>query len=126
MAVLLLKGKFGPNHAPQDATGLVFNDVHPCDFAASWIEELSSLLRTERALPYAPPPCAGLFDDVECSPTPAFAVDWIEQLYNEGVTAGCGANPLTYCPSNAVTRGQMAVFLVKTSTSPDCQVEARS
>jgi hypothetical protein len=30
------------------------------------------------------------------------------------VTGGCAASPLLYCPSNPVTRGQMAVFLTKT------------
>jgi hypothetical protein len=36
---------------------------------------------------------------------------FIETVLHNGVTAGCGAT--TYCPSNAVTRAQMAVFLLK-------------
>jgi hypothetical protein len=36
---------------------------------------------------------------------------WIEQLYRENITAGCSQSPLKYCPSDPVTRGQMAVFL---------------
>jgi uncharacterized repeat protein (TIGR03803 family) len=59
---------------------------------------------------YLPPPCTGLFQDVPCPG--GFAVDWIEQLYNESVTGGCGAG--IYCPNDPVTRGQMAVFLSKT------------
>ena len=39
--------------------------------------------------------------------------DWIQQLFQEGVTGGCGTN--AYCPDNAVTRAQMAVFLLKAS-----------
>ncbi len=35
------------------------------------------------------------------------------ELYGEGVTGGCQAAPLLYCPHNPNTRGQMAVFLVK-------------
>ena len=35
-----------------------------------------------------------------------------EQLSNEQVTGGCGGG--NYCPGNAVTRQQMAVFLLKT------------
>jgi len=35
---------------------------------------------------YVPPPCTGVFPDVECTPTPAFAVNWIEELFNEGIT----------------------------------------
>jgi hypothetical protein len=58
-----------------------------------------------------PPACTGVFADVECSPTPAFAVDWIEQLATEGITAGCGGG--NYCPNDPNIRGQMAVFLVK-------------
>ncbi len=36
---------------------------------------------------------------------------WIEQLAAEGVTSGCGNN--NYCPKAAVTRAQMAVFLLR-------------
>jgi uncharacterized repeat protein (TIGR03803 family) len=70
------------------------------------------LLKSEHGPNYAPPTCAGIFTDVECLPTPAFAVDWIEQLFNEGITGGCGTG--IYCPNNPVTREQMAVFLLKT------------
>jgi len=38
--------------------------------------------------------------------------DFIEQLYQDGVTGGCSANPLLYCPDGLVNRGQMAAFLV--------------
>jgi hypothetical protein len=60
---------------------------------------------------YLPPACLGVFADVAC---PSLFADWIEQLYAEGVTGGCGAGPLIYCPSNPVTRGQMSAFLTKT------------
>ncbi len=43
MAVFLLKSKFGRSHVPPPATGTVFDDVQPGDFAAAWIEELASL-----------------------------------------------------------------------------------
>jgi hypothetical protein len=141
MAVFLLKGEHGPLYAPPPCTG-VFADV-ACSpipaFAADWIEQLAAegitggcgggnycpanpvtraqmavfLLKGEHGSAYTPPPCAGLFADVSCGP-PDFAVDWIEQLYNEAITGGCATNPLRYCPGSAVTRGQMAVFLTKT------------
>ena len=57
-----------------------------------------------------PPAAAGIFGDVPAGDS--FA-PWVEQLYAEGVTGGCQAAPLLYCPFNANTRGQMAVFLVK-------------
>lgn len=138
MAVFLLKGKFGSTHIPPPATGGVFLDVQPGDFAADWIEELASLgitggcgngnycpnnpvTRAEMAVfllksllgsGYAPPPASGtIFSDVLLGD---FAADWIEDLYARGVTGGCGTNPLRYCPNNPNTRGEMAVFVTKT------------
>ncbi len=69
------------------------------------------LLKAEHGSDYTPPPCTGHFADVACPG--AFAVDWIEQLAAENVTAGCGDGS-NYCPDNPVTRQQMAVFLLKT------------
>ena len=84
MAVFLLRAKHGGGYVPPVATGTVFYDVR------------------------VPP-------DPQANP---FA-DWIEQLYAEGITGGCalpspgtGNLPL-YCPGASVTRGQMAVFLLK-------------
>jgi hypothetical protein len=50
-----------------------------------------------------------LFDDVPC---PGPFADWIEQLFDEAITAGCGGE--NYCPDEPVNRGQMAVFLSRT------------
>jgi hypothetical protein len=61
------------------------------------------------------PPAAsgGLFADVPASDP--FA-RWIEQLVSLEVTAGCGGG--LYCPQAAVTRAQMAVFLLATLEGP--------
>jgi hypothetical protein len=67
------------------------------------------LLKAEHGAAFVPPPCAGIFLDVPC---PSAFANWIEQLAAEGVTAGCGGGD--YCPGSAVTRAQMAVFLLKT------------
>ncbi len=56
-----------------------------------------------------PPACTGIFNDVPCPS--GFAVDYIEGLYNEGVTAGCGGG--NFCPNANITNAQMSVFLVK-------------
>ena len=48
------------------------------------------------------------FDDV---PPTHWAFDYINAIYEAGITAGCGAN--LYCPDNAVTREQMAAFQVR-------------
>ena len=61
---------------------------------------------------FAPAPAVGIFSDVVISDTDTTA-DYIEQLYNDGVVAGCGTSPLRYCPTDLVNRAQMSVFLVK-------------
>ncbi len=38
--------------------------------------------------------------------------DYISLFYQDGITAGCQASPPEYCPDTAVTRQQMAVFIV--------------
>jgi hypothetical protein len=132
MAVFLLKAAHGPGYsAPHRCEG-VFPDV-PCTSPfAEWIEELAvegitggcggglycpdaPVTRQQMAVfllkmveETAPPPCSGVFEDVPC---PGPFADWIEQLYADGVTAGCQTDPLLYCPLSAVTRGQMAAFL---------------
>ena len=53
----------------------------------------------------------GLFNDVE-DLDPAI-VRAIEGMYGRGVTRGCAATPLNYCPDNPVTRAQMASFFVR-------------
>ncbi len=141
MAVFLLKSKLGADYVPPPATGTVFADVPQGSFAADWIEKLASLdvtggcgngdycpgspvtraqmavflLKTHLGSDYAPPAATGIFEDV---PPGAFAADWIEDLYGRGITGGCSASPLLYCPDNPNTRGQMGVFLTKTFTLP--------
>jgi hypothetical protein len=50
------------------------------------------------------------FTDV---PVNYWSWDYIERLYGAGVTSGCTTSPLMYCPGTAVTRDQMAVFLLR-------------
>ncbi len=137
MAVFLLRSKYGSGHVPPAATGTVFGDVAAGDFAASWIEELSGLgitlgcgngnycpnapvtraqmaaflLRTLSGSSHVPAAAASAFSDV---PDGDGFEPWIMELYGLGVTSGCATSPLRYCPDNSVTRGQMAVFLVRT------------
>jgi hypothetical protein len=42
----------------------------------------------------------------------------IEAIAKAGVTAGCATNPALYCPADPVTRGQMAVFLLRADEGP--------
>ncbi|HTY41955.1 MAG TPA: M12 family metallo-peptidase [Thermoanaerobaculia bacterium] len=135
MAVFLLKAIHGSSYAPPACAGL-FTDVPCSNGFAPWIEELAAegvtagcgtgtycpndpvtrqqmaafLLKAEHGSSYTPPACAANpFADVAC---PGTFTNWIQQLVAEAVTGGCGGGD--YCPTSPVTRGQMAVFLVKT------------
>ncbi len=63
-----------------------------------------------------PDPCTppGTFADVPCPG--GFAVDYIEGIYSEGITAGCSGG--NYCPNNGITNAQLAVYLVKAFDMP--------
>ena len=50
------------------------------------------------------------FEDV---PPDYWSWHFIERLAGAGVTGGCLSIPLNYCPTNTVTRDQMAVFLLR-------------
>jgi len=133
MAVFLLKTEHGAAHVPPQCAG-VFADVACPGLFSDWIEELADegitggcggghycplspvtrgqmavfLLKIEHGPAHTPPTCTGVFGDVPCGSQ--FA-DWIEELAAEGVTGGCGGG--NYCPTNPVTRAQMAAFLLK-------------
>jgi hypothetical protein len=139
MAIFLFRGLRGPGATPPPATGAVFTDVPAEAFAADWIEELVALgvtagcstapprycpeaavtraqaavflLRARHGAAYQPPAATGtVFEDV---PAGHLFAAWIEQLAREGITAGCATGPARFCPEVPVTRGQMAVFLVR-------------
>ncbi|GAB1594583.1 S-layer homology domain-containing protein [Lysobacter claricitrinus] len=137
MAVFLIRAVHGQSYTPPAAAG-VFADVPSTNWAASWIEQLARdgvttgcsvqpalycpaatltrdqlavfLLRAKHGAGYQPPAASGVFQDVSAD---FWAAPWIEQLAREGVTSGCSAQPKLFCPSGAVTRDQMAVFLVR-------------
>jgi hypothetical protein len=83
------------------------------------------LLRSKNGVCYTPPPPTGtLFGDVS---TGTFAAAWIEALAAAQVTSGCGGG--NYCPDSAVTRDQMAVFLLRmlegpTYVAPNCTMSS--
>ena len=51
-----------------------------------------------------------IFSDV---PSTYWAWDFIERLYNAGITGGCSTSPLMYCPEATVSRAQMAIFILR-------------
>ena len=64
-----------------------------------------------RALEGDPPAVdASRFADVDDS---GWQAPYIERLAELGVTAGCGQEPLRFCPDRSVTRAQMASFLTR-------------
>ena len=145
MARWLLKARYGSSYVPPSCTG-IFADVD-CENTpnADYIEDAYNkgisrgcstsprqfcpndpvrrnemavfLLRANAPDPttYTPPACTGIFNDVAC---PGTFANWIEELYNQGITSGCGGGK--YCPSDFVRRDQMSKFLVKTFSIPTC------
>jgi len=145
MAVFLLKASQGSSYTPPPCTGTLFGDVTCSSNFDPWIEDLAGrgitggcqanpplycptasvtraqmapfLLKTLEGSTYVPPDCTGtVFDDVPC--TGGIFDSWIEDLAGLGITGGCQANPPLYCPSNPVTRAQMAIFLTLTFSIP--------
>jgi hypothetical protein len=79
------------------------------------------VLRAREGAAYSPPACGSvpMFGDV---PVSSPFCPWVEELARRGVVQGCGGGD--YCPSQPVTRDQMAVFVLKTMdpslTPPAC------
>ena len=139
LAVFLGRGLHPPPYAPPPATG-TFGDVPPGYWAGAWIEQVfrdgltggcatggvplfcpaSLATRAEIAVlfvraihgaGFVPPAPTGIFGDV---PAGYWAAPWVEQLYRDGVTAGCqGAPSPLFCPGATTTRAEVAVFLVR-------------
>lgn len=136
MAVFLLIAKFGASYTPPPCAVQMFNDV-PCSSVYSpFINEMVALgitsgcgggnfcptgavLREQMAVfllvalegsGYLPPACSTpLFNDVPCA---SVYSRFVNELFRRGVTSGCGGG--NYCPSDPVSREQMAVFLAAT------------
>ncbi len=127
-------------------TYLTFGDVSYTHWAATWIERLyrsgitsgcgvgrycpnTPVTRAQMAVflergihgaDYEPPAVEhSSFGDVGDE---YWAKDWIEALYNDGITSGCGEG--NYCPGAPVTRAQMAVFLLRAKHGADYEPPA--
>jgi hypothetical protein len=140
MAVFLERTKRGASftHTP---TGTMFSDVSVSTPFAGFIEQLSLdgitsgctagsppafcptanvnraamakfLLKAKCGAAYTPnTPASSPFADV---PVGDPFLPWINKVYTLGITSGCVASPLQYCPNNPVTRAQMATFIYRT------------
>jgi hypothetical protein len=58
--------------------------------------------------------------------TSDWALNWANQLYVDGFTAGCGTNPLVYCPWAGHTRAEGAVFYLRMLNGADYEPPAAS
>jgi hypothetical protein len=134
---LILVVNYGP--------GATFQDVLPSHYAHLWIERLyragittgcsidphlycpeDEVTRAEMAVflerglqgaDFVPPAVSvASFTDV---PLTHWAVSWIEQLYDDEITTGCGVDPLRYCPEGLVSRAEMAIFLLRVKHGAD-------
>jgi hypothetical protein len=142
MAVLLMRAEKGDSYMPPASSG-IFSDVPSNYWAVDWIEALYAegitvgcgveplrfcpddtvtraemavfLLRSKYGSLHSPPPAQGIFADFDNN---YWAADWIEQLYQEGITNGCALDPLQYCPEKIVTRAEIAVFLMRMLNLP--------
>jgi S-layer homology domain len=82
-----------------------------CPLAVTSREQMAVfVLVAKEGSGYRPPACgAPMFPDVPASNP---FCRWVEELARRGVVAGCGGG--NYCPTNPVTREQMAVFVLRT------------
>ncbi len=80
------------------------------DRVATRAEAAILIMRAKHGATYAPPAPTGIFADV---PVTNSAAGFIEQMYHQKVTSGCGTNPLRYCPDTQMTREAIAAFIVR-------------
>jgi hypothetical protein len=90
-------------------TGNCGSGDHCLEDAVTRAQMAVFLERGMRGSDFVPPSATGnTFLDVGASD---FAAGFIEQLFMDSITGGCGGN--NYCPNDSVTRAQMAVFLLR-------------
>ncbi len=139
MAVFLLRAIHGPGYTPPNVTG-IFADmpVTGKEWMEPWVDEFYNeglttgcatsplrfcpedsvtrqvmavfILRAIHGGSYSPPATSGIFADMPVTGL-EWMESWVDEFYNEGITTGCGTSPLIYCPTNDVTRAEMAVFI---------------
>ncbi len=138
MAVFLERTKRGANFN-RTPTGTVFTDVTVSTAFAGFIEQMfvdgitngcgagptycpsASVSRAAMAKFLLKAKCGGAYTPATPGSSPFADVPvgdpflpWINKVYTLGITLGCVASPLQYCPADAVTRGQMAAFIYRT------------
>lgn len=86
-----------------DASNFCPNEIITRDAAAIW------LISARFGMDYMPPAADGnAFTDVAAAD---FGADWIEQMEMDGITDGCDTG--LYCPTQALTKEQAALLILK-------------
>lgn len=139
VAIALMRAKYGPGYVPTSRT-VVYSDVPSALWSAPWINQLNidgialpcepnkfcsdkTVTRADLAImlgrakygPTVPSYTSSIFSDLPLSNA---ASPWAQKLYQDSVTSGCSAQPLNFCPTNEVTRSQLAVFLANAYPQP--------
>jgi hypothetical protein len=139
MAIFMVRAVYGSDTFTY-STSPYFTDVQSSTFGFKWIQKLYELgvtsgcgsnmycpaqvvtrdqmavfierVRLGLALAGSPPTftysTTPKFTDVSAG---NFAFPWIQRLAADNITSGCGAT--TYCPGQPVTRGDMAIFIMR-------------
>jgi hypothetical protein len=134
MAIFIVRAVMGGDNFTASSTPY-FSDVPPSAFGFAWIQKLyelgitngctvsnycptQSITRAQMAVfivrarygapTFVYPALEPYFSDV---PYGSFAYDYIQRMAQDQITTGCA--PTLYCPNNPVTRGDMAIFIMR-------------
>ena len=99
--------------AAEITTGCGTEPLRFCPDRAVTRAQMASFLA--RALGLRPAISAG-FADVDARSVHAASID---ALFAADITQGCSSEPLRFCPDRAVTRAQMASFLIRSLNRPE-------
>jgi hypothetical protein len=93
------------------------NPLRYCPDAA--MSRAESAVFVERGIHTAtydpPPPTSQVFADL---PLDSWAAKWVDGLWKDEYTSGCGTNPLVYCPWQGHSRAEGCVFYVRMLNGP--------
>jgi photosystem II stability/assembly factor-like uncharacterized protein len=146
MAVFLLRAEHGSAYAPPAASHY-FSDMPVAgkEWQEAWVDQFYRegitggcgtgpliycpetsttrasmavfILRAKYGSSYTPPAASHFFADMPVAGK-EWMEPWVDELYREVITSGCGTGPLIYCPESSVKRQAMAAFIVRAFNLP--------
>ena len=93
------------------------------DNAATRADMAVFLLRAMHGGSYQPPPSTGVFPDLPVAGK-EWMQPWVEEFYREGLTTGCGGDPMQFCPETPATRAVTAVYILRSTKGVSYQPPA--